>query len=327
MAPQDRTEPTPLDELRAQIAGLVERWRAACVLKRRDEALLRTLPANERLADLIHEQERTFARCANELEMLALPVAAPARAHQEEKPCENGHVWSNQFGDDWTPEKGTPCDCRQRQWGVDDDELARSATRERGDPQPAAAPDAGHRQDRAGTMADAAEMLWVVLANVSGGDWTKQSDDWQEAAARWRDNYFAAMKRESVPPAALPAHQERTEPPTCHGSMRLALQQWKCDVCGSVDELAEYPAPARAHHEETESMTSVPWGKTLMDTAKLRAIIEERDHCKGALASLRAAHQEGTEDVTCEHGTAMDVHCCNCHSGFIFDRHHQCPEV
>lgn len=24
-------------------------------------------------------------------------------------------------------------------------------------------------------------------------------------------------------------------------------------------------------------------------------------------------------DVTCEHGTAMDVHCCNCHSGFIFD--------
>lgn len=31
-------------------------------------------------------------------------------------------------------------------------------------------------------------------------------------------------------------------------------------------------------------------------------------------------------DVTCEHGTAMDVHCCNCHSGFIFDRHHECPE-
>lgn len=24
-------------------------------------------------------------------------------------------------------------------------------------------------------------------------------------------------------------------------------------------------------------------------------------------------------DVVCEHGTAMDVHCCNCHSGFLFD--------
>ena len=41
-------------------------------------------------------------------------------------------------------------------------------------------------------LADAAEMLWVVLANVSGGDWTQQTQEWQEAAAKWRDNYFAA---------------------------------------------------------------------------------------------------------------------------------------
>lgn len=41
---------------------------------------------------------------------------------------------------------------------------------------------------------DAAEMLWTVLANVSGGDWTKQSADWQEAAARWRDFYFKARR-------------------------------------------------------------------------------------------------------------------------------------
>lgn len=34
-----------------------------------------------------------------------------------------------------------------------------------------------------------------------------------------------------------------------------------------------------------------------------------------------------TVDQVCEHGTAMDVHCCNCHSGFIFDRGHQCPDV
>lgn len=24
-------------------------------------------------------------------------------------------------------------------------------------------------------------------------------------------------------------------------------------------------------------------------------------------------------DACCVHGTAMDVHCCNCHSGFLFD--------
>lgn len=28
---------------------------------------------------------------------------------------------------------------------------------------------------------------------------------------------------------------------------------------------------------------------------------------------------EATGDVVCQHGTAIDVHCCNCHSGFLFD--------
>lgn len=30
-------------------------------------------------------------------------------------------------------------------------------------------------------------------------------------------------------------------------------------------------------------------------------------------------------DPVCEHGTALDVHCCDCHSGFIFDKDHECP--
>ena len=52
--------------------------------------------------------------------------------------------------------------------------------------------------------ADAAEMLWVVLANVSGGDWTMQSEDWQQYAARWRDNYFAVLTahNQHKPPTA-----------------------------------------------------------------------------------------------------------------------------
>ena len=49
-------------------------------------------------------------------------------------------------------------------------------------------------------MADAAEMLWVVLANVSGGDWTQQTPEWREAAARWRDNYFALLSSRRAEP-------------------------------------------------------------------------------------------------------------------------------
>lgn len=36
--------------------------------------------------------------------------------------------------------------------------------------------------------------------------------------------------------------------------------------------------------------------------------------------------QDDLGDWVCEHGTAMDVHCCNCHSGFIFDLEHECPD-
>ena len=50
-------------------------------------------------------------------------------------------------------------------------------------------------------MADAAEMLWTVVANVDGGDWSKQNDMWQKAAARWRDNYFKALNECNLTPA------------------------------------------------------------------------------------------------------------------------------
>lgn len=40
-------------------------------------------------------------------------------------------------------------------------------------------------------MWSAAEMLWVMLANVSGGDWSKQSAEWQHYAGVWRDNYHS----------------------------------------------------------------------------------------------------------------------------------------
>jgi hypothetical protein len=55
-------------------------------------------------------------------------------------------------------------------------------------------PDRSPLRLRLKALEDAAEMLWVVLANVSGGDWDKQSHEWQETAARWRDNYFVALK-------------------------------------------------------------------------------------------------------------------------------------
>ena len=49
-------------------------------------------------------------------------------------------------------------------------------------------------------MADAAEMLWVCLANVSEGNWGEQTKKWQKAAARWRDNYFNKLREVNLTP-------------------------------------------------------------------------------------------------------------------------------
>lgn len=50
--------------------------------------------------------------------------------------------------------------------------------------------DSRYLRKKLDNVLDAAEMLWIVLANVSGGDWQKQTPEWREAAAKWRDNYF-----------------------------------------------------------------------------------------------------------------------------------------
>ena len=44
------------------------------------------------------------------------------------------------------------------------------------------------------TLVDAAEALWGVVANVSAGNWDKQSMEWKEAAANAREDYHEAAK-------------------------------------------------------------------------------------------------------------------------------------
>ena len=43
------------------------------------------------------------------------------------------------------------------------------------------------------TEMDLLEFAWGVIANVSGGDWKKQSPEWQEAVIRWREQYHQIL--------------------------------------------------------------------------------------------------------------------------------------
>lgn len=41
--------------------------------------------------------------------------------------------------------------------------------------------------------ADLTEAAWGIIANAGGGDWTKETPEWQKAATRWRDAYHETL--------------------------------------------------------------------------------------------------------------------------------------
>jgi hypothetical protein len=45
-------------------------------------------------------------------------------------------------------------------------------------------------------LEDCIETAWGIIANVSGGDWTRQKPHWQEAVVQWRDNDFHPIMKE-----------------------------------------------------------------------------------------------------------------------------------
>ena len=56
---------------------------------------------------------------------------------------------------------------------------------------------------------DLVEMAWVILANVSEGNWEKQTDEWQEAVVKWRNHYHAHLDRSAALAATTPAEEKK----------------------------------------------------------------------------------------------------------------------
>lgn len=46
---------------------------------------------------------------------------------------------------------------------------------------------------------DLLELAWGLIANKGGGDWDRESEEWREAATRWRDKYHAVLRRHLAP--------------------------------------------------------------------------------------------------------------------------------
>lgn len=50
---------------------------------------------------------------------------------------------------------------------------------------------------QATAASEACEIAWGIIANAGGGDWTLESEEWQKAAARWRDEHWHPLLRDT----------------------------------------------------------------------------------------------------------------------------------
>jgi hypothetical protein len=50
-----------------------------------------------------------------------------------------------------------------------------------------------HNADTRDVDLDLAYWAWTLLANVSEGDWSQQTTEWQQAVVRWRDAFHEAL--------------------------------------------------------------------------------------------------------------------------------------
>lgn len=150
------------------------------------------------------------------------------------------------------------------------------------------------------------------------------------------------MNEKPLSPAVPVAPQAQVE---------ALIQRWREDAkaCDAQENLAEslgrsttadvFGARARAnrlHAEELEEVLAALPGDRGAQQVIHQIGVMAMTACSDPHSSAEVYRQALTdicnfalkgqrEDVVCAHGTAMDVHCCNCHSGFIFDPKHECP--
>jgi len=92
------------------------------------------------------------------------------------------------------------------------------------------------------------EMAWGVIANAGRGDWDKESTEWQEAAKRWRDDYFKTLKEN------VDVYKLKCEPCDKNYSSRSSGQGWhkphECPTCKTPLKVVEKISQGSYYKEE-----------------------------------------------------------------------------
>lgn len=163
-------------------------------------------------------------------------------------------------------------------------------------------------RERIASLADELEMAWVIIANAGGGNWDLESKDWQDAAAKWRDEYHGGTgeKGSNAPDEsrrntdrdilAQPALAASAPPeaPTPPDAPVVWAVRWSNGVLGEVTygrrEDAEFAFARMEYHAGTHSYRPtevVPlYEQPLSELAKTLSALSAKD------AALRVEQQE-----------------------------------
>lgn len=135
-----------------------------------------------------------------------------------------GDAAATHFGED----KGAEALCAE--WARDDDRERRLKYEANENDVSRLQNAAAAHDEREKQMLDALEMAWGVIANAGGGDWETQSVEWQEVAARWRDEHWHKIL--GVGKALSPAQ----EPKRCVYCSLKYERQVPTSECGHTQE-------------------------------------------------------------------------------------------
>jgi hypothetical protein len=96
-------------------------------------------------------------------------------------------------------------------------------------------------------LEDLCDLAWGVIANAGGGNWDNETTEWQEAAARWRDRWFAHLD-DRVGPSRSPTTHRGDEVTDRISTVAVALHDAVCHdrTCSATVIRSVYGSQAEA---------------------------------------------------------------------------------
>jgi hypothetical protein len=123
----------------------------------------------------------------------------------------------------------------------------------------------GEAQAACAAWKDVTDWGWGFIANAGGGDWTKESKEWQEGVVKWRDKFFAMCKSDDYGKAIteeLEQHRQN-EDKICELIEETKITEPEGSVAGRVASLCSW---AKLRKQELERL------RELWETAKAKGI-------------------------------------------------------